>query len=126
MALSEEDFQRLQTHLLELKNLNYALEDQCRKQKNGKPDREWQSRSSVHQRPLPALSEVTAKNTVLEQDLAKANKAIQKSKKAGEAQQLMRDNASLQKKLTSQEEDFRIQNQTLLQELTKVGFFYLF
>ena len=61
MSLSPEDFQRIQvreisyklkivsyqylittpmfqfqTNLLELKNQNYSLEDQCRKQKNGK------------------------------------------------------------------------------------------
>ncbi len=35
-SLSEEDFQRMQNTLLELKNKNYQLEEQCRKQKSGK------------------------------------------------------------------------------------------
>jgi hypothetical protein len=67
------------------------------------------------------LGEASAKATVLEQELAKAQKVIQKSKKTAEVQGLVRDNESLQRKLVAQEEDFRIQNQTLLNELSKVG-----
>ena len=55
-----------------------------------------------------------------EKELTNAQKTIGKSKKAQEVQQLFKDNESLQKKLISQEEEFRLQNQTLLQELTKV------
>ena len=56
----------------------------------------------------------------MEQELTKAQKVIQKSKKVTEVQGLVRDNESMQRKLISQEEDFRIQNQTLLDELSKV------
>lgn len=52
--------------------------------------------------------------------MAKALKAIQKSKKASDVQALMKDNEALQLKLQNQEEDFRLQNQTLVQELSKV------
>ena len=67
-----------------------------------------------------ALGEATAKATVLEQELNKAQKVIQKSRKTSEVQNLFKDNESLQRKLASQEDEFRIQNQTLLNELTKV------
>ena len=67
-----------------------------------------------------ALGEATAKATVLEQELNKAQKVIQKSRKTSEVNNLFRDNESLQRKLVSQEDEFRIQNQTLLDELSKV------
>ena len=67
-----------------------------------------------------ALEEITVKASVSEQELSKANKVILKSKKAQEVQQLAKENESLKQKLSTQEEDFRHQNQTLLQELSKV------
>jgi len=100
-SLSEEDFQRIQNSLIELKNKNYALEEQCRKQKS-------------------ALGETSARCSVLEQELGKAQRAIAKSKKATEVQLLMQDNDLLKKKLHSQEEEFRVQNQTLLTELSNL------
>ena len=63
---------------------------------------------------------MTVKSNQLEQELARANKTIQKSKKAVEVQQLLKENQSLNQKLATQDEDFRLQNQTLLQELSKV------
>lgn len=97
--LSDQDFQRLQETLLELKTRNYTLEDQARKQRS-------------------ALGDATARVTVLQQELTKAKKAIDKSKKITEVQSILNDNENLQRKLLSQEDDFRLQNQTLLNELT--------
>lgn len=97
--LSDEDFQRLQETLLELKTRNYTLEDQARKQRS-------------------ALGEATARVTVLQQELTKAKKAIEKSKKISEVQNILTENENLQRKLMSQEDEFRLQNQTLLNELT--------
>lgn len=67
------------------------------------------------------MGDATAKVTVLEQELSKAQKTLQKSKKAVEMQTVLQQNDSMQKKLQSQEEEFRMQNQTLLQELSKVS-----
>jgi len=97
--LSDQDFQRLQETLLELKTRNYTLEDQAKKQRS-------------------ALGEATARVTVLQQELTKAKKAIEKSKKISEVQNILTENENLQRKLMSQEDDFRLQNQTLLNELT--------
>jgi len=97
--LSDLDFQRLQENLLELKTRNYTLEDQGRKQRS-------------------ALGDATARVTVLQQELTKAKKVIDKSKKITEVQKILNDNDNLQRKLMSQEDDFRLQNQTLLTELT--------
>ena len=58
---------------------------------------------------------------MLEQELGKAQRTIAKSKRATEVQLLMQDNDSLKKKLHSQEEEFRAQNQTLLTELSNVS-----
>ena len=116
---SELDFQRLQVSgchlnvklilimtsrqeaLLELKTRNYTLEDQSKKQRS-------------------ALGEAQAKVTVLQQELTKAQRTIEKSKKLTEVQRLLTENDNVQRKLIAQEEDFRLQNQTLLNELSLV------
>ena len=46
--------------------------------------------------------------------------AINKSKKAKEVELLLQENETLQMKLHSQEDDFRLQNETLMQELSQV------
>jgi len=53
-------------------------------------------------------------------ELDKANKTIQRSKKAKEFSALFEENDGLQRKLETQEEDFRLQNRTLMEELSKV------
>ena len=87
--------------LLELKTRNYTLEDQSKKQRS-------------------ALGEAQAKATVLQQELSKAKRTIEKSKKLSEVQKLLNENDNTQRKLLAQEEDFRLQNQTLLNELSLV------
>ena len=88
---------------------------------------------------------------VLDQELAKATRVIEKSKKISEVQvipksfakntyffgvhqhfnqhllfqRLMHDNDVAGRKLVSQEEDWRLQNQTLLEELQKLVIRYL-
>ncbi len=69
----------------------------------------------------PALGDATARASVLEQELVKAQRVLQRSKKASEVQQLVRERDTLQNKLRAQEDDFRLQNQTLLQELATVN-----
>ena len=97
----------VQETLLELKTRNYTLEDQSRKQRS-------------------ALGDATAKVTVLQQELQKAQKAIEKSKKITEVQRIINENENLHKKILAQEEDFRLQNQTLLNELSLVSSSYSF
>ena len=91
----------LKETLLELKTRNYTLEDQSKKQRS-------------------ALGEAQAKATVLQQELSKAKRTIEKSKKLSEVQKLLNENDNTQRKLLAQEEDFRLQNQTLLNELSLV------
>ena len=88
---------------------------------------------------------------MLDQELAKATRVIEKSKKISEVQvipksfaknafffcvhqhfnqhllfqRLMHDNDVAGRKLVSQEEDWRLQNQTLLEELQKLVIRYL-
>ncbi|XP_055998866.1 GRIP1-associated protein 1-like [Ostrea edulis] len=100
-SLSEDEFHRMQIQLLELRTTNYELDGQCKKQ----------------ERELISLRE---KVDSLDKELQKANKAIQKSKKAKEVELLIQENDQLQRKLHSQEEEFRLQNQTLMQELSSV------
>jgi hypothetical protein len=57
---------------------------------------------------------------VIEKELGNAQKVISKSKKVQQVQQVVKDNESLQYQLRNQEEEFRLQNQTLLEELSKV------
>ncbi|XP_039655870.1 GRIP1-associated protein 1 isoform X1 [Perca fluviatilis] len=100
-ALSEEEFHRMQAQLLELRTQNYQLSDDLRKNS-------------------AELNAVRQKNVVLERDFVKAQKALNKSKKAQEVDALLSENEMLQGKLHSQEEDFRLQNSTLMTELSKL------
>ncbi|XP_027696971.1 GRIP1-associated protein 1 isoform X3 [Vombatus ursinus] len=100
-ALSEEEFQRMQAQLLELRTQNYQLSDELRK--NGV------ELTSLRQRIM-----------FLDKEFARAQKALNKSKKAQEVEVLLSENQMLQGKLHSQEDDFRLQNSTLLQELSKL------
>ncbi|XP_057685585.1 GRIP1-associated protein 1 isoform X2 [Corythoichthys intestinalis] len=100
-ALSEEEFHRMQAQLLELRTHNYQLSDELRKNS-------------------AELSTLRQKNVVLERDFVKAQKALNKSKKAQEVEALLSENEMLQGKLHSQEEDFRLQNSTLMAELSKL------
>uniref|UniRef100_A0A3B3ZTC5 Uncharacterized protein n=1 Tax=Periophthalmus magnuspinnatus TaxID=409849 RepID=A0A3B3ZTC5_9GOBI len=90
-ALSEEEFHRMQAQLLELRTQNYQLSDELRKNS--------------------ALNNLRQKNVVLEKDFVKAQK---------EVEALLGENEMLQSKLHSQEEDFRLQNSTLMTELSKL------
>ncbi|KAM3911522.1 GRIP1-associated protein 1 isoform 2-T2 [Leptodactylus fuscus] len=100
-ALSEDEFQRMQAQLLELRTQNYQLSDNLRKNN--------QELTSLRQR-----------NVSLEKEFQKAQKALSKSKKAQEVEALLGENEMLQGKLHSQEDDFRLQNSTLMQELSKL------
>ncbi|XP_031800959.1 GRIP1-associated protein 1 [Sarcophilus harrisii] len=100
-ALSEEEFQRMQAQLLELRTQNYQLSDELRK--NG-----------------VELTSLRQRITFLDKEFARAQKALSKSKKAQEVEVLLNENQMLQGKLHSQEDDFRLQNSTLLQELSKL------
>ncbi|XP_056451765.1 GRIP1-associated protein 1 isoform X1 [Gadus chalcogrammus] len=100
-ALSEEEFHRMQAQLLELRTQNYQLSDDLRKNS-------------------AELGVLRQKTGVLERDLGKAQKALSKSKKAQEVDALLGETAMLQGKLHSQEEDFRLQNSTLMAELSKL------
>ncbi|KAG9332710.1 hypothetical protein JZ751_014809 [Albula glossodonta] len=100
-ALSEEEFHRMQAQLLELRTQNYQLSDDLRKN-------------------TAELNAVRQKISTLEKDYIKAQKALSKSKKAQEVDALLSENEMLQGKLHSQEDDFRLQNSTLMQELSKL------
>ncbi|XP_059360128.1 GRIP1-associated protein 1-like [Carassius carassius] len=100
-ALSEEEFHRMQAQLLELRTQNYQLSDELRKN-------------------TAELNSVRLKTSNLEKEYVKAQKALNKSKKAQEVDALLSENKMLQGKLHSQEDDFRLQNSTLMQELSKL------
>ncbi|KAA0193726.1 hypothetical protein HAZT_HAZT001148 [Hyalella azteca] len=85
----------LQTQLLELREKNYALEDRLKKQN----------------KECASLSEQCSRQAI----------AIRASKKATEADALTRDNNVLRTRLRDQEEEFKLQNSTLLQELARLA-----
>ncbi|XP_059158587.1 GRIP1-associated protein 1-like [Physella acuta] len=98
-SLSEGEFHRMQLQLIELRTTNYETEA-----KNKRLERE--------------LSEANDKIEQLNKELGKAKQAISKSKKAKDVEVLIQESDSLQRKLLSQEEEFRLQNQTLMAELS--------
>uniref|UniRef100_A0A8I5ZRM3 GRIP1 associated protein 1 n=1 Tax=Rattus norvegicus TaxID=10116 RepID=A0A8I5ZRM3_RAT len=89
------------TQLLELRTNNYQLSDELRK--NG-----------------VELSSLRQKVAYLDKEFSKAQKALSKSKKAQEVEVLLSEKEMLQAKLHSQEEDFRLQNSTLMAEFSKL------
>ncbi|XP_019851975.1 PREDICTED: GRIP1-associated protein 1-like [Amphimedon queenslandica] len=101
ISIDQEEFTRLQTQLIELRTKNYEL-----KEEQSKKDAEYK--------------QLLSSNQQLNKELEKANKSIQRSKKAKEYQLLSEENEVLQKRLHTQEEDFKLQNTTLMNELAKV------
>ncbi|XP_005411357.1 PREDICTED: GRIP1-associated protein 1 isoform X4 [Chinchilla lanigera] len=91
----------LWAQLLELRTNNYQLSDELRK--NG-----------------VELASLRQKVAYLDKEFSKAQKALSKSKKAQEVEVLLSENEMLQAKLHSQEEDFRLQNSTLMAEFSKL------
>ncbi|KAJ7317515.1 hypothetical protein JRQ81_003677 [Phrynocephalus forsythii] len=100
-ALSGEEFERMQAQLLELRTQNYQLSDELRKN-------------------TAELNGLRQRVAFLDKEFSKAQKALSKSKKAQEVDALLSENEMLQGKLHSQEDDFRLQNSTLMQELSKL------
>ncbi|XP_065909551.1 GRIP1-associated protein 1-like isoform X2 [Dysidea avara] len=101
LSIGEEEFQRLQTQLIELRTANYQL-----KENNAKQNAE-----------LNQLQETLSSQT---RELERANKALQKSKKAKEVSGLLEDNENLQKKIEAQENDFKLQNKTMMEEISQL------
>uniref|UniRef100_A0A8C5WNA0 GRIP1 associated protein 1 n=1 Tax=Laticauda laticaudata TaxID=8630 RepID=A0A8C5WNA0_LATLA len=91
----------MQAQLLELRTQNYQLSDELRKN-------------------TTELNGLRQRVSYLDKEFAKAQKALNKSKKAQEVDALLSENEMLQGKLHSQEDDFRLQNSTLMQELSKL------
>ncbi|XP_041348524.1 GRIP1-associated protein 1-like [Gigantopelta aegis] len=98
-SLSEEEFHRMQLQLIELRTANYEYEGKVKKL----------------ERELQTAAE---KIESVDRELQKANKAIAKSKKAKDVELLIQETNALERKLQSQEEDFRLQNETLMAELS--------
>lgn len=89
----------MQLQLLELRTNNYELDSKCKRQ----------------EREYFGLKE---KYEECEKELQRAYKAINKSKRAKDVEILIQENDALQRKLQSQEDEFRLQNETLMQELS--------
>ncbi|MGH0136163.1 UNVERIFIED_CONTAM: hypothetical protein FKN15_025589 [Acipenser sinensis] len=89
--LSKEEFHRMQAQLLDLRTQNYQQSDDLRKN-------------------TAELNAFRQKTFTQKKDLTKALKEIDT---------LLSENEMLHGKLHSQEEDFRLQNSTLMQELSK-------
>ncbi|XP_065829343.1 GRIP1-associated protein 1-like [Oscarella lobularis] len=101
-ALSEDEFGRLQNQLIELKTANYGHEEQAR-------------------RTSAELASLRQKVGHLEKDLEKANKIIGKSKKAKDVAAIVEESEGLQRKLHHLEEEYQLQNKTLMEELSRLS-----
>ncbi len=71
---------------------------------------------------LSELRNTVARYESIETEFQKAQKTLEKSRKARDVEMLFAENEALQRKLLSQEEEFRLQNQTLLNELALASF----
>lgn len=64
---------------------------------------------------------LSTKLGALEREYQRVQKSVDRSKKARDLDVLLNENENLQVKLEAQEDDFRLQNQTLLWELSAVS-----
>ncbi|XP_028516710.1 GRIP1-associated protein 1-like [Exaiptasia diaphana] len=101
-SLSAEEFGRIQEQIIELRTLNYELEAQ-------------------NQRQDSEIKNLQDKLLSQEKELQKSQKIINKSKQKKEYSLLLEENESLQRQFQSQEENFKLQNQTLLLEITRLN-----
>lgn len=100
-SLSDEEFNRMQMQLLELRSKNYTLgEKNVKIQTDLLQSSQW-------------LEET-------KKELAKCQKIIARSKNAKDIEQLIQENESLQQKLQMQEDEFRLQNETLMKEVSSL------
>ncbi|XP_028408032.1 GRIP1-associated protein 1-like [Dendronephthya gigantea] len=99
--IREEDFTRMQAQIIELRTANYDTEVKYQRQNN-------------------ELEQLREKCSQIERELEKSSKIIQKSKNKKEYALLLEENESLQHQLRDHEEDFKLQNKTLLEEVTRV------
>ncbi|XP_015914424.2 GRIP1-associated protein 1 [Parasteatoda tepidariorum] len=100
-ALSDEEFQRMQMQLLELRTKNYNLGE-----KNVKVQSE--------------LLQNNQKLEELRKELVKCQRIISRGKNYKEVEQFLQENEALQLKLQMQEDEFRLQNETLMQEVSSL------
>uniref|UniRef100_T1IVC8 Uncharacterized protein n=1 Tax=Strigamia maritima TaxID=126957 RepID=T1IVC8_STRMM len=98
-SLSDEEFLRIQENLLEVRTTNYNLEECCRRQQSD-------------------INTLTDRCQYLDREYQKAQKALLKSKRAKDVELLIQENEKLQIKLHNQEEEFQLQNCTMMQELS--------
>lgn len=82
--------------------MNYELESNCQRQQT-------------------ELGQLQEKYLSQEKELQKANKIINKSKNRKEYAVLLEENENLQRQFQAQEENFKLQNQTLLEEISKLN-----
>ncbi|KAG1669955.1 GRIP1-associated protein 1 [Nymphon striatum] len=87
--------------LIDLRTVNYSLESEKKKQ-------------------VADIKRLENKVQSLEDELNRANKTINKSKKLKEIDTIFAENDSLLRKLQCQEDEFSLQNATLMQELSLV------
>lgn len=97
-GISQEEFQRMQTQLLDLRTANYTLMEESNRHR-------IESRNAV------------TRLEQAEKELSKVRGTLEKSRRARDVEQLFAENEALQHKLFSQEEEFRLQNRTLMDEL---------
>jgi hypothetical protein len=98
LSIDQEEFARLQSQLLKLREDNYVLREDIAKRDAEISGLQVQSR-----------------------ELEKARKVIQKSKKGKEVQALIEENERLQIKIEVQEQEFKLQNITIMDELSMVS-----
>ena len=125
-AISHDEFQRMQTQLLDLRTANYSLMEEGNRFRIGRTFNFSRNSVDMFTESIFFLLEIrntTTKYQSTVKELHKALQILEKSRKAKDVEMLFAENEALQRKILSQEEEFRMQNQTLLQELTLVSLF---
>lgn len=109
-ALSDEDFNRLQNQLIELRTQNYEIGSKLHKSQNDQAI--LQEKCNSQEKEIQKLSKLMK---------FPGFQAITKSKSKKDLQELLEENERLNQQMQRHEDDFKLQNQTLLQEVSRLS-----
>ncbi|XP_057296336.1 GRIP1-associated protein 1-like isoform X2 [Hydractinia symbiolongicarpus] len=109
-ALSDEDFNRLQNQLIELRTQNYEIDSKLHKSQNDQAI--LQEKCNSQEKEIQKLSKLMK---------FPGFQAITKSKSKKDLQELLEENERLNQQMQRHEDDFKLQNQTLLQEVSRLS-----
>lgn len=110
MKMMMDDFNKLQNQLIELRTQNYDIDNKLR--------RSEAENISIHEKCSQQEKEIQKLNKLMK---FPGFQALSKSKTKKDLEELIEENERLNHQMQRHEDDFKLQNQTLLQEVSRLS-----